>query len=112
LENSRKSNKKGTLLRLPKIPRRRFLQASAAAGLGVGLYTWRWESHWLELVQRPLPIARLPEHWIGSRIVQVSDLHIGADVNDGYLIRTFEHVKELSPEIVVYTGDFISFDAS
>jgi hypothetical protein len=94
------------------ITRRRFLQMSAvAAGLGVGVYTWRWEPHWLEVVERPLPVAHLPEPLIGSRIVQLSDLHIGRQVDDAYLIRTFDRVKDLSPDIVVYTGDFITYDA-
>ncbi len=96
------------------ITRRRFLQMSAvAAGLGVGggLYTWRWEPHWLEVVERPLPVAHLPESLIGSRMVQLSDLHIGPQVDDAYLIRTFDRVKGLSPDIVVYTGDFTTYEA-
>ena len=42
--------------------------------------------------------------------MQLSDLHIGRQVDDRYLLRTFQRVKELAPEIVVYTGDFISFE--
>jgi len=78
--------------------------------LGVGLYTWRWEPHWLEVVERPLPVANLPDRLRGNRMVQLSDLHIGPQVDDGYLLRSFERVKALSPEIVVYTGDFTSYE--
>ena len=42
--------------------------------------------------------------------MQLSDLHIGPRVDDSYLIRTFQRVKSLSPEIVVYTGDFTSYE--
>lgn len=94
------------------ITRRRFLQASAAAfgsAAGVGLYTWRWEPHWLELVERALPVASLPSGLVGARLVQLSDLHIGPQVDDDYLRSVFARVKELEPEFVVYTGDFVSY---
>ena len=75
---------------------------------GLGLYTWRIEPHWLEIVRRPLPIAGLPKTLVGKRVVQISDLHIGPQVDDDYLINTFDRVRQIAPEIVVYTGDFIS----
>jgi predicted MPP superfamily phosphohydrolase len=97
----------------PMITRRRFLKAAVTAmGLGTatGIYTWRIEPHWLEVVERRLPIADLPTDLVGSRLVQLSDLHIGPQVDDDYLIRTFRQVKELVPEFVVYTGDFTSHE--
>jgi hypothetical protein len=99
-----------------RITRRRFLRISAVAaglgGVGIGVYTCRWEPHWLELVERQLPVAGLPDSLAGSRIVQLSDLHIGPQVDDVYLIRAFDRVNALSPEIVVYTGDFVSYEAN
>lgn len=76
----------------------------------MGIYTWRWEPHWLEITERRLPVANLPDRLTGIRLVQLSDLHIGPLVDDAYLIRTFERVKDLAPEIVVYTGDFTSHE--
>ena len=73
------------------ITRRRFLRATAVAsglGLGVGGYTWRWEPHWVEIVERSLPVANLPERLQGVRVVQLSDLHIGPQVEDAYLMRS------------------------
>jgi predicted MPP superfamily phosphohydrolase len=93
--------------------RRRFLKISATAlgcGAGVGVYAWRVEPHWLELVERRLRVTALPENLTGKRLVQLSDLHIGPRVDDGYLRRTFERVKQLAPEFVVYTGDFTSHE--
>jgi len=91
--------------------RRRFLKLSlsaGAAGLGTGLYTWKVEPHWLELVTRPLPICGLPTSLSGARLVQLSDLHVGPRVDDSYILETFERVAALKPEIIAYTGDFIS----
>ncbi len=70
------------------ITRRRFLKISVAGaglGAGVGIYTWGVEPHWLEIVERRLPISSLPEDLVGWRLVQLSDLHIGPRVDDEYL---------------------------
>ena len=41
--------------------------------------------------------------------MQLSDLHVGPRVDDSYLRSVFTQVRALSPEIVVYTGDFTSY---
>jgi len=95
------------------ITRRRVLHASlgaAAAGLGVGLYTWQVEPHWLEIVRRRLPVRGLPDALRGRTLVQLSDIHVGPRVSDAYVLETFARVTALSPDIVVYTGDFVSYE--
>lgn len=95
------------------ITRRRFLKLSVAgvgAGIVTGLYAWRVEPHWLEIVERRLPISSLPADMVGRLIVQLSDMHIGPSVDDAYLIRSFRRVSELSPDFVVYTGDFTTHE--
>lgn len=69
------------------------------------------EPHWLQVVERPLPIENLPTQLVGTRLAQLSDLHIGTQTDDTYLRSVFERVAELAPEIVVYTGDFTSYHA-
>src|SRR5688500_10144266 len=69
----------------PMITRRRFLGVSVAAGLGMGFYTWRVEPHWVQILERRLPISNLPPELSGCRMVQLSDLHIGPRVDDSYL---------------------------
>lgn len=93
--------------------RRRFVQYSAAAvalsGVGTVAYTLGIEPHWLELTAPDLPIARLPAALDGARLAQLSDLHIGPQVSDDYLVGAFERVRAMRPDIVVITGDFISY---
>jgi predicted MPP superfamily phosphohydrolase len=89
--------------------RRRLFGGAVASFAGVGLYTWRIEPHWLEIVRRVLPIRNLPPSWAGATVAQLSDLHIGPQVDPRYLHGVFDQVKKLSPKIVVYTGDFISY---
>jgi predicted MPP superfamily phosphohydrolase len=90
--------------------RRRFLRlglrGAAALAAGTGLYAWRLEPRWVEFVERPLPIAGLPEALIGRRLVQLSDLHVGHRVDDDYVLGVFERVRALAPDIVAFTGDF------
>lgn len=69
-----------------RMTRRRFLAASAAAACGVGVYAWRIEPHWIDVVTRDLPIAGLPAALHDRTLVQISDLHVGSVVDSDYLI--------------------------
>jgi predicted MPP superfamily phosphohydrolase len=96
------------------ISRRTFLKTSIAATagtvLGVGTYAWRVEPHWLEIVSRVMPVRNLPGGLVGCRMAHLSDLHVGPMVTDDYLLHTFDRVAALKPDIVVYTGDFVSHE--
>jgi predicted MPP superfamily phosphohydrolase len=85
---------------------------AGAGGLSIatGLYTWRIEPHWLQIVERPLPVVNLPPSLEGATLAQLSDLHIGPRVDDDYLLSVFARVQALVPDIVVYTGDFTSYE--
>jgi uncharacterized protein len=93
------------------ISRRRLLQACAGvavSGAGIVLYTFEIEPHWLEFVRRPLAIRNLPAGLQRRTLVQISDIHVGPRVADSYVLDSFARVKALAPDIVVYTGDYIS----
>jgi len=81
-----------------------------AAGGATLSYTALVEPFWLELVERDLPIRNLPESLKGKTLVQVSDIHASGRVSENYLIESFTRVDELKPDIIVYTGDFITVD--
>lgn len=87
----------------------RVLTAAACGTAATGLYTWRVEPHWLEFTSRVLPIRGLPKEIEGRTLAQISDLHIGPKVDDGYIINSFRRVKEVSPDFVVFTGDWITY---
>lgn len=91
-----------------KISRRRFLSALAVAPAVIGLYTWRAEPTWTDYVRRTLPVKGLPVGLAGKRLVQLSDLHVGAQVDDAYLAKVFAEVARMEPDIVAYTGDFVT----
>lgn len=94
------------------ISRRLFLRtlgACAGIGAGAGYYTFQIEPGWLEVVRRPLQIRRLPAALAGRTLAHLSDIHVGPFVSDEYLIGAFRRVAELRPDIVVITGDLMSW---
>lgn len=80
----------------------------AATTVGCFGYATEIEPHWLEIVQRDLPIEHPPKALDGARLVQLSDLHVGPQVSDEYLVHSFERMRALAPDIVVITGDFLT----
>ena len=78
-----------------------------AATLGYAVFL---EPFFLELVERELPIANLPIALKGKTLVQISDIHVSARVSSNFLIESFKKVAALKPDIVVYTGDFVTLD--
>lgn len=95
--------------RPPLLTRRQFLATLATTPLLAGLYAWQIEPNWIEYVERELPIARLPEALSGKILVQLSDTHIGPQVDDDYLARVFKKIASFNPDIVVHTGDVVSY---
>ncbi len=55
-----------------------------------------------------MPIKNLPASLEGKRMIQISDLHCGPRVDDRYLSNVMNQVSELSPDILLITGDFIT----
>jgi hypothetical protein len=91
--------------------RRRILRLAVYGGGAATLgYTALVEPLWLELVERKLPIKNLPAGLKGKTLVQISDIHVSARVSDSYLIESCKRVAALKPDIVVYTGDFMTLD--
>src|SRR6478609_5665272 len=92
------------------LSRRAFLTTTVAAPVLAGLYTWRVEPTWLEITHRDLPIAHLPPALTGKTLVQLSDIHIGPQVDDDYIRRTFAAITALAPDFVVHTGDLVTYE--
>jgi predicted MPP superfamily phosphohydrolase len=94
------------------VTRRDFIRLGAGAfgaASGTVFYTWRIEPHRLEITRRPLEIRRLPPSLAGRTLVQLSDIHVGTQVDDEYVLATFRRVAAMTPDIVVVTGDFLSY---
>jgi predicted MPP superfamily phosphohydrolase len=92
--------------------RRKYIKQTfwGITGLGLfsGLYTWQIEPFWLEFVKLKMPIKNLPDELIGKTLMQISDIHIGDRFDYHFIIDSFKKAKELEPDFVVYTGDYVS----
>lgn len=74
----------------------------AAAGVGWGLF----ESQWVRLGVREVPIAGLDPALDGLRIGHLSDLHVGAPgLNGRSLANGVDLIRGAEPDLVVITGD-------
>jgi uncharacterized protein len=95
------------------LSRRRFVISSlatlATAPPLALLYAWGVEPHWTEIVRRDMPIDGLPSELDGRTLVQLSDLHVGPRVDDAHVIDALTRAAALDPDIVVITGDWISY---
>lgn len=93
--------------------RRQFLLAGMGATLlsplALSSYAFLVEPHWVEVVKKRINIRNLPKTLSGRLLVQLSDLHIGPAVGEGYLKSVFARVSAIAPDYVVYTGDFITY---
>ena len=107
-DDSRKSPNDKTL------NRRAFIGTGAAllAGGGLAGYATQVEPHWLKFVHRPLRVANLPPELAGATLAQISDLHVCNYVDEDYLVHSLDRARAFSPDIVVFTGDFVTWEGT
>lgn len=94
--------------------RRKFIKNTVLTSTGVGflagLYSWQIEPFWLEFVNVQMPVQHLPENLIGKTVMQISDMHVGNRFDYQYIIDSFKKAQLLSPDFVLYTGDYVSYE--
>jgi predicted MPP superfamily phosphohydrolase len=86
---------------------RRAWAALAASLGGVAVLTSLWFGRRVVVKRVQVPLARLPVALHGSRIVQLSDVHIGPTIGRRFLDRVVDKVNALQPDVVVITGDLV-----
>lgn len=79
-----------------------------ATGLVTGLYAWQIEPFNLEFVKIKMPVKNLPPSMVGKTLMQISDMHVGTRFDWQFIIDSFKEAQALTPDIVVYTGDFVN----
>ena len=65
---------------------------------------------WLEVVEIDLHLKSSHPRLHGTRIAHISDIHHSRTVSKEYLRRCFERINLLDVDIVVLTGDYITYD--
>jgi uncharacterized protein len=101
----------------PRLPeRRQFLEGVATAAVAspfvAGAYGLLWGRLNLEVTKQPVRLAKLPRAFHGFRIAQLSDIHVGPFMSEDEIRKYVRIANELRPDLVVLTGDFVTWDAS
>jgi len=98
------------------LTRRRLLQLGLGAGVtttvGLPLYSFGVEPHWLRVVDRPMPLTGLPPAWHGRRLIHISDLHVGPFVDYNYLRTAVRRTARMEPDLLCITGDLMTCDGT
>lgn len=89
--------------------RRNFLAGTAAAVAGLAVYSGEVSRHEISIVAQDLAIQKLPPAFDGFRVAQISDIHYDEYTEPPFLRRVIHKLNELQPDLVMLTGDFISF---
>lgn len=94
---------------------RRWIWVSrTGAVLAVALFLGMW---WGALINRfsihtekvTVEIPMLPNEFVGYRIVQISDLHVGTYGHDARFIeQVVNRINRLEPDLIVFTGDVVN----
>ena len=64
-----------------------------------------WNAFVPRVTQLNVKINNLPEYWIGRKIVQISDVHLGHIYDSRYMVDVAQKINSLKPDIIVITGD-------
>jgi uncharacterized protein len=91
-----------------RFTRRSFLIGTGVTAAGLAFYSGEIARHEIDIVNRPIAIANLPDPFHGYRIAQVSDIHLDEYTEPFFLERIVHHVNTLAPDLVLLTGDFIT----
>lgn len=92
-----------------KLTRRKFIKLSAmAVMLGAISDISVIEPYRIVISRYDVPLRRLPPELDGLKIAQLSDLHRSRIVPDALIRKAVRMSNALSPDIAVFTGDFVS----
>lgn len=69
-----------------------------------------YRQEWINVVEVDLHLKGLPEAFKGKKIIQISDLHCSRTVSIRYLRHCVDRINKLQPDVVVLTGDYVTYD--
>src|ERR1700761_2827929 len=94
----------------PHRPTPRAFFPPAASSLGAfALYSGEIARHRLRLDEYTVEFPGLPDAFRGMRIAQISDIHYYEWTETFFLREVVEHLNALKPDMVVLTGDFVTY---
>lgn len=96
-----------------KITRSEFLKKAGLAGGGIvfsslifGMLKWVYD---FKIHRVNLSLPNLPSSFVGFRIVQISDMHLGSWASPDPLEEAVARINSLQPDIIFFTGDLVNY---
>jgi predicted MPP superfamily phosphohydrolase len=110
MDAAAQSGKEPSRFRQPHLlTRRTFFVVCATSLGGLAFYSGEIARHEVSVEEYTIHLPRLPEAFRGFRIVQISDIH-SFEFTESFFLRTVvEHINALKPDLVVLTGDFVTY---
>jgi predicted MPP superfamily phosphohydrolase len=93
------------------LERRRFLQQAGVAGAGAPFlisFSGVKLSYDFRVEERDVVLPHWPRRLDGLRVVHLSDIHVGGNMNRQRLNTIVELTNRARPELVLHTGDFLT----
>lgn len=84
----------------------KYLMCTTAAACAADGFLWEPGHPVAQFLE--IRLTRLPESFNGFRIAQLSDIHFGPYMGAGRLQRALRLAQSFEPDLVVFTGDFVS----
>ena len=81
--------------------------AAAMVGGSLGFLALRSGLARVQVRRVEVTLARLPKALSGTRIVQLSDVHVGPTIHKDFIETIVKQCNALAPDVVVITGDLV-----
>ncbi|HEX3774378.1 MAG TPA: metallophosphoesterase [Polyangiaceae bacterium] len=81
--------------------------AAALVGASLGLWSLRTALGRVKLRHVDVTLARLPKALSGTRIVQLSDVHVGPTIHKHFIETIVAQTNALNPDLIAITGDLV-----
>lgn len=87
------------------LPNEKMIGTLAVAGALIFSLYGVWNAFNPVIKKIDVSIDNLPKAWVGKKIVQVSDLHLGHTYRAQYMSDIADKINLLKPDVIVITGD-------
>ena len=91
------------------LSRRTFVKLGGGAAALAAVYPFEISRHNLQVTHHNILLPKLADEFRGMKIVQISDLHFEEYDEAFFLEHVIHVVNGLKPDMVLFTGDFVSY---
>jgi len=68
-----------------------------------------FESRWIKINEIEIESADIPDSFSGSKVVFISDTHLGPFLSSGRLSGIVGRINEIKPDVIILGGDYVHY---